>query len=166
MQQGTNTEALGRLVRSAKRLAKQYRKLTGKPLGITGEVGEYEAARLLRLKLCPARQSGFDAMRGRGKSKQRIQIKTRCVLPDSKPGQRVGTIKLDQDWDSVVLVLLDENFEPMEIYEADRQAIEKALKKPGSKARNEKGALGVAKFKSIGKRVWSKAVKSTVKRRR
>ena len=166
MQQGADTEALGRLVRSAKRLAKQYRKLTGKPLGITGEVGEYEAARLLGLKLSPARQSGFDATRGRGKSTRRIQIKTRCVLPDSKPGQRVGRIRLDHDWDSVVLVLLDENFEPMEIYEADRQVIEKALKKPGSKARNEKGTLGVAKFKSIGKRVWSEAVESTVERKR
>ena len=166
MQQGVETEALGLLVRFAKRLAKRYRKLTGKPLGITGEVGEYEAARLLGLKLSTARQSGFDATRGRGQSKTRIQIKTRCVRTGSKPSQRIGGIKLDHDWDSVVLVLLDENFEPMEIYEADRQAIEKALKKPGSKARNEKGALGVAKFKSIGKPVWSKAVKSTVKRRR
>lgn len=31
----------------AKRLAQQYRSVTGKPLGITGEVAEYEAARIL-----------------------------------------------------------------------------------------------------------------------
>ena len=166
MQQRVDTEALGQLVRSAKKLAKQYRKLTGKPLGITGEVGEYEAARLLGLKLCPARQSGFDATRGRGKSMKRIQIKSRCILPDAKSGQRVGSIRLDHEWDSVALVLLDENFEPTEIYEAERKAIEKAINKPGSKARNKRGSLGVSKFKSIGKRVWPKGSKPNAKRKR
>jgi hypothetical protein len=34
------------ILRAAKRLAQEYRTLTGKPLGITGEVAEYEAARL------------------------------------------------------------------------------------------------------------------------
>ena len=39
----------GRIVevlRAAKSLAQEYRRLTGKPLGITGEVAEYEAAGL------------------------------------------------------------------------------------------------------------------------
>lgn len=53
-----------------------------------------------------------------------------------------------------MLVLLDENFEARTIYEADRKAVVAALKAPGSKAHNERGALGVAKFKAIGRRVW------------
>ena len=33
------------------------------------------------------------------------------MLPSSKPGQRVGRIGVDKDFDAVLLVLLDENFE-------------------------------------------------------
>jgi len=39
------------------------------------------------------------------------------------------------------------------IYEADRPAIEAALTKPGSNARNERRALSIRKFTSIGRKV-------------
>jgi hypothetical protein len=55
------------------------------------------------------------------------------------------------------MVLLDQKFEATEIYEAHRQDIPAALSVPGSKARNERGALGVNKFKSIGKLRWQKS---------
>lgn len=51
------------ILREAKLLAQQYRALTGKPLGITGEVAEYEAALLLGIDLTQARQAGYDAVR-------------------------------------------------------------------------------------------------------
>ena len=47
--------AVMNLLHDAKMLAQQYRTLTGKPLGITGEVAEYEAARILDLELTAAR---------------------------------------------------------------------------------------------------------------
>jgi hypothetical protein len=40
--------------------------------------------------------------------------------------------------------------------EATRAAVEDALMEPGSKARNERGALSVSKFKSIGIEVWNR----------
>ena len=43
------------ILREAKVLARQYYHLTGKPLGITGEVAEYEAARILGIELTLAR---------------------------------------------------------------------------------------------------------------
>ena len=52
---------IGDILARAKQVAIDYYRLTGKPLGITGEVGEYEAARLLKLKLAIARTPGFDA---------------------------------------------------------------------------------------------------------
>lgn len=58
-------ERLGTLMAEARRLARPDNKLTGRPLWISGEVAEYEAARLLDLELCPARQAGHDAI-GRG----------------------------------------------------------------------------------------------------
>ena len=42
------------------------------------------------------------------------------------------------------MVLLDASFSATEIGEADRAAVLAALAVPGSKARNERGALGVA----------------------
>ena len=52
------------------------------------------------------------------------------------------------------MVLLDENFDAKEIYEAERPAVLQALSTPASKARNERGALAVSKFKSIAKLRW------------
>ena len=50
-----------------------------------------------------------------------------------------------------------EDFDALAIYEADRPEIEASLKAPGSKARNERGALSVSKFKAIGKLVWRRS---------
>ena len=147
---------LAELISTAKALAKRYYELTGRPLGITGEVAEFEAARLLGLRLADVRQSGYDAIQGEGPDACRLQVKSRCILDKSKPGQRLGAIKLDREWDAVLLVLLDHDFEPTEIYEAGRPEITDALLSPGSKARNERGALSVSKFKAIGHLVWSR----------
>lgn len=50
-----STDDIMQTLAEAKRLARRYRTLTGKPLGVTGEVAEFEAARLLGLELVPPR---------------------------------------------------------------------------------------------------------------
>ena len=145
---------VGEVIREAKKLAREYKKLTGKPLGITGEVAEYEAAHLLSLQLCDARQAGHDAI-CKHTGEKKIQIKGRCVT-SKKSGQRVPSIKLKHDWDSVMLVLLHENLEPMKIYEAERTAIEEVLTRPGSKSRTERGSMSISQFKAIAQQVWPK----------
>jgi hypothetical protein len=89
-------------------LAQRYRELTGKPLGITGEVAEYEAAQILGLELTAARQAGYDAIEIRDGQTIKMQIKGRCVLPGAKPGQRMGSLDVTKEFDVVLLVLLDE----------------------------------------------------------
>lgn len=138
----------------AKALAQRYRTLTGKPLGITGEVAEFEAARLLNLELTDARQAGYDAIRTQNGKPHRLQIKGRCMLPGAKPGQRIGRIDVEKEFDGVLLVLMDECFNATAIYEAHREAVIEALTAPGSKSRNERGALGMRKFISIADKVW------------
>jgi len=147
-------DAVMKVLHKAKRLAQRYRQLTGKPLGITGEVAEYEAARILGVKLTPARNTGFDATEKKNGSLRRLQIKSRCLLPNCKPGQRLGSIDIEKEFDAVLMVLLDENFDATAIYEAERKAVIKAIKEPGSKSRNERWAFGVNKFKAIGKLRW------------
>lgn len=144
------------VLRDAKKLAQEYRSLTGKPLGVTGEVAEYEAARILHLKLTPARHAGYDATEVENGCTRRLQIKNRCILEDSKRSQMTGSIDIDKEFDAVLLVLLDPCFEAFEIYEAERRAVVATLKAPGSKARNERHAMAVSKFKSIGRLRWQR----------
>lgn len=151
-----NPDAVAAILEQVRELAIRYHQETGKPLGITGEIAEFEAARLLGLELSEARQPGYDALwpQATGPEK-RVQIKGRRVLDASKPGGRLGSIKLDEEWDVVVLVLLDVAFRPTAIYGAERAAVQQALMVPGSRSRNERGALSVSQFKSLAKRVWS-----------
>ena len=150
----TGNDRILTILGEAKTLAQEYRRLTGKPLGITGEVAEYEAARILGVELTPARQAGYDAVEHTSGTWRRLQIKGRCLLDDCKPGQRLGSIRIEKDWDAVLMVLLDQNFDAFEIYEAERAAVLAVLTAPGSKARNERGAMAVSKFRSIGKLRW------------
>ena len=161
MPETSDIAALRSVIRDAKEIAKRYRNLTGKPLGITGEVGEFMAAELMNLRLTGARQPGYDAVASDG---HRIQIKARCIPPESKRSQHLGSISLKHEWDTVMLILMDDDFEPLEIYEAKRPDIERELNRPGSKARNVRGSLGVSKFKSIALLVWSKPTQFDVLR--
>lgn len=142
------------LLAKAKKLAQRYRDLTGKPLGITGEVAEFEAARLLGLELVEARTAGYDAVRYDGSKRRRLQIKGRCLLPGSNRSQRLSKIDIRKEFDGVLLVLMDHCFNATAIYEADRRPVIAALRAPGSRARNERGALDVGKFVSIGRQIW------------
>lgn len=149
-----NNDEVMDLLAEAKILAKKYYLLTHKPLGITGEIAEYEAARILGVILQPARQAGYDATEVVDGQMRRLQIKGRYLPNGCTPGQRIGSIQTTKDWDSVLMVLLDASFTATEMWEADRSAIIEALSAPGSKARNERGALSVAKIKSVGRIRW------------
>ena len=63
---------------------------------------------------------------------------------------------LDHAWDKVLLVLLDIDLEALVIYEASRAKVRAALEAPGSRARNERGALAISKFKAISRVVWQR----------
>jgi len=132
------------IIADARSVAIRYFALTGKPLGITGEIGEYEAARLLGLTLADARACGYDAVDVSGR---RLQIKARwCSRGRPRVGERVSGIDTTKPWDAALLVLLDAEFRCIAIYEADRDAIVMALDRPGSRAPNERRALGVRQF--------------------
>jgi len=146
-----------KLITEARRLAAEFRRTTGKPLpGVSGEIAEHDAAQFLDLELCQERSGGYDAV-GRGRRDgKRVQIKGRVIFDEEKSGQRVGQLKLQQDWDSVVLVIMDENYEACEIYEADREEVEDAIDEASKNARKKRGAMTVARFKIISQLVWTR----------
>ncbi|MCO6413862.1 MAG: hypothetical protein J5I92_14070 [Thiogranum sp.] len=149
--------SVDKLIAEARRLAAEFRRTTGKPLpGVSGEIAEYDAARFLDLEICKQKPGGYDAV-GRGaREGWRVQIKGRVIFDEDKSGQRVGQLKLDQDWDSVVLVTMDENYETFEIYEADREEVENAMDEAAGSARKKRGAMTVARFKIISRLVWTR----------
>jgi hypothetical protein len=150
------TPELIKIIDEARDLARRYYKLTGRPLGMTGEIGEVEAARLLGLELEPVRTAGLDARDPR--TGRQYQIKTRAWGADGQgKSQRLGTIKSTHIFDAVLLVLMDDTYRPTEIWEAERSAVLAALERPGSKARNQRGQLAVSGFRRIGRRVWPAA---------
>lgn len=149
------SEQLIALLTEAKSIAQRYYALTQRPLGITGEIAECEAARILGVKLALARQAGHDAVELADGKDRTLQIKGRCLPNGRTKGQRLGSIQPHKEWDAVLMVLLDSSFNATEIWEADRAAVLAALSVHGSKARNERGALAVTKFKSIGRLRWS-----------
>lgn len=147
--------AADKLIGQARQLAAEYRRTMGKPLpGISNEIALHDAIHLLKLTPVDASVGGYDAI-DPARDGLRIQIKSRTIFDESKTGQRIGQIKAEQPWDCVVLVLMDDNYEPYELYEADRDDLLEFMEKSSS-GRARRGALSVARFKMIGRLAWSR----------
>lgn len=90
---------------------------------------------------------------------ERVLIKGRAVFDPTRTGLRIGQIRWDGPWDTVAVVLMDENFAPIEIYEADREALAEALDPKGAEAGQggRKGGITLARFRILGTLVWDYA---------
>lgn len=141
------TDEVYQILSDAKVLARRFYHLTGKPLGVTGEVAEYEAARILNLKLEVARQAGYDATEKRNGLTLKIQIKGRYFSDSRMRGGRVGSIDLKQSFDTVLLVLLDADYNAFQIYEAARPSVEALLQGLDQKLGTSVGQLVTANSK-------------------
>jgi hypothetical protein len=146
--------SIDKLIAETRRLAAEFRRSTGQTLPVSGEIARYDAARLLGLTLCDQRTGGVDAIGNNQREGQRIQIKSRVITREQKSGARIGQLNPNGEWDVVVLVILDEDYEPCEIYEAERDEVLKELSDQSSRSR--RGALSVSKFKIISWLVWTR----------
>jgi len=138
------------ILASVRPLAAEYYRLTGKPLGVTGEVAEQYAAEYLGLTLADARTAGYDAIRHSPVGSEFIQIKGRAFGDEANVAQRLGAMRSAASCDKVVVVLLsNQTLEPREMWEAPIGAVAGRLAEPGSKVRNERGALSIGDFKRL-----------------
>lgn len=147
--------SVDKLISEARRIAAEYRRTTGKPLGISAEIARHDACTYLELE--PHEDAiGYDAMGLNGvREGLRFQIKGRAIFDEKKGGQRLGQIKVDQNWDKILLVLMDEDFETTEIYEASREDMLDDIEEVGASNRTKRGAMSVARFKRLARLVWS-----------
>jgi hypothetical protein len=147
--------SVDRLISETRRLAAEYRRTTGKSLPVTAEIAVHDAIRLLQLEPAPEGTVGYDAISRLGPQPKRVQVKGRAIFDEHKSGHRIGQLKANQDWDAVVLVLMDDRYQTTEIFEADRQTIIDALEETEGSQRSKRGAMSVARFKIIGRLVWT-----------
>ena len=148
--------AFDKLISETRRLAVEYRKATGKALAVTGELARHDAARLLGLELLEDQGPGYDAL-GRGeRDGLRVLIKGRAIFDEERGRQRVGQVNREHPWDLLVLVLMDDVFEPVEIYEVERDEVNAALDAAPESGRARRGAMSVAQLKIIGRLAWTR----------
>lgn len=144
---------IDKLMAEARRLAAEYRRATGKTLAISGEIAVADAIALLELEPAPDGAEGYDVIRRHADGIERLQVKARLILDETRRPHRLGQLRSEQAWDGVLLVLMDENYDAIEILQADRAAIEAAL----SDVRpNRRGSLSVARFRNLGRLVWTR----------
>lgn len=147
--------SVDKLISEARRIAAEYRRATGKPLGISAEIARHDACTYLDLE--PHEDAvGYDAMGLQGEREGlRFQIKGRAIFDEKKGGQRLGQINIDQNWDKILLVLMNEEFESTEIYEASRETMIDDMSDSADSSRKKRGAMSVARFKRLAQLVWS-----------
>lgn len=149
--------SIEKLMHETRQLAAKYRQTTGNTLPVTTEIARFDAARALDLSLIDDANSHIDAVGRSGeRADKRVIIKGRAIFDSSRASPRIGQLNPQQDWDLVVLVLFDENYEVDEIFEASWEAIADALDTKRDSNRKKRGAMSIAQFKIIGQRVWSR----------
>ena len=144
-----------KLIEETRKLAAEFRRTTGTMLPVSGEIARHDGSHHLDLELNKENAPGFDAIGKNEREGLRIQIKSRVVGDCVKPGHRIGQLNPDGNWDLVILSIMDDEFEPLEMYQASREEIIDAVEDANSN-RKKRGAISVAKFKNIGKLVWTK----------
>ncbi|MDH5445891.1 MAG: hypothetical protein OEY52_10060 [Gammaproteobacteria bacterium] len=148
--------SVGKLISEARQLAAEYRRTTGQVLGISGEIARHDACHFLKLETVKEGVSGYDAVGRENRDGLKYQIKGRVIFDEGKKNQRIGQLKIEQDWDAILLVIMDENYETDCIYEAERGEVLDALKEQTDSNRNKRGAMSVSKFKNIARVVWTR----------
>lgn len=145
--------SLDKLIEETRRLAAEFKRTTGTMLPVSGEIARYDVTHHLDLTLHKGTSCGYDAIGNNQREGLRVQIKSRVIGDTVKSGHRIGQLNPNSVWDIVILSLMDDNFEPVEMYQVTREQIIEALA-VNSKKNN---TISVAKFKIIGEIVWSRA---------
>jgi len=146
---------LDKLMDETRRLAAEYRRSTGSTLPVSAELAKFDAISLLNLRPLEEPESGVDALRDSARGVERIQIKGRVIFDPKKTGQRVGQLNFDADWDVVVLVMMNEDYQSTAIYSVSKSHLLKVLEEQQGGKNNARGALSVKKFQAIAEQVWS-----------
>ena len=146
--------SVDKLITETRRIAREYRLATGKTLPVTQEIAINDAISILNLRPNNDTSRAYDAYFDLEEDETlKVQIKGRTIFNEKKSGHRIGQLKLEQEWDAIILVIMDADFMPQEIYMARRADILEEIE--DKEALNKKGPITVAKFKIISELLWT-----------
>lgn len=148
-----------KILDEVKQLAKEYKQITGRVLGVTGEIAENETSKILKLELKQARNPGYDSIKRDGDKIVKYEIKGRIKTTNYR-SQRTSKININEEWDKLLLSIMNEDYEVLDIYQADRKDVVESLKKPGSKARSEKFTLRIGEVIRISQKIWGNNIEA------
>lgn len=143
--------SVDKLMEETRRLARAFKHNTEKALPISNELGRFDAQKILQLQNPQQPEKGVDFIGTGELAGQKIQVKSRVVFNPGKSGLRVGKINEEGEWDTLLLIMYDDDYNPDEIFVAQKHALLTALK---DKKPNKRGALSVAHFKVLGECIW------------
>ena len=144
--------SIDKLINETRRLAAEFKRTTGTMLPVSGEIARYDVSKHLDLTPSNDPGCGYDAIGNNQREGLRVQIKSRVIGDSVKSGHRLGQLKPNGTWDIVVLSLMDDEFEPLEMYQLSRTEVVNSLGSNNSKNKT----ISVAKFKIISELVWTK----------
>jgi hypothetical protein len=145
--------SVDKLIAETRRIAKEYRLATGKILPVTPEIAINDAISILGLLPNEDNVAGYDAIYQQGDVSLKVQIKGRAIFNEKRQDHRLGQIKSEQEWDAIILVIMNADFMPEEIAMAKREDI--LLDLEDKTKNNKKGAMTIAKFKAISELLWT-----------
>ena len=145
---------LDKLMEETRRLAAEYRRSTGATLPVGPELAKFDAIRLLGLEAAAESEHTIDAIIEQNGAVEKFQIKGRVMFDESKSRSRVGQLNMDADWDKTLLVLMNADYQPVEIYSLSKTVLEHAVGDVSAMKSNNRGALSVSKFKALAELVW------------
>lgn len=147
--------SIDKLINETRRLAAEFKNTTGTMLPVSGEIARYDVSLHMDLTL-DTDNHAYDATGNSGDLKGlRVMIKSRVIGDSVKSGHRIGQLNPDGEWDVIILSLMDNNFEPIEMYQLSRETVAESLG-DNSQKKSKRGAISVAKFKVISDLVWSR----------
>jgi hypothetical protein len=144
--------SIEKLINETRRLAAEFRRTTGTMLPVSAEIARYDVSHHLDLTLNQEHSCGYDAIGNNKRKGLRVLIKSRVIGDFVKSGHRLGQLNPNGNWDIVILSLMDNEFEPLEMYQLSRDETAAALFSHNKKH----STISVAKFKIIGDLVWTK----------
>jgi len=135
-----------------KHLLKLFYSFKGKSLEYKQDISEYYAVKLLKLDVTRFEFSGTDVIRKTKQGEQKLLIKG-AVNEDNAI---LESFQINKGWHSIILVMFDRDFEPIKIFEAEKDSVKKLLKKYPPKEKYERVKIPLNKFISISKLIWEK----------
>jgi len=138
------------LMEQTRFVAADYRNTTGQALPVTAELARFDAIDKLNLLKTP-KGFPYDAVDAEDQA-NRYLIKGRVIFKGGKARQKLGQVSLDAEWDCLLMVIYDAEYQPVEIYQINRKIIESEL---ANSPKDKRGSMTVAKYKAIGKLVWN-----------